>query len=134
MQARLLAAVHHSVVASQEPPLTASQRIAWAIDTSGKTLTALADEVGCSHAALSQWASARTEADNIKAALLQRFADATAVELRWLLTGEGPVRSAYATAYSPLVLLAREVAQLDDSLATQAERVLRAMLPATPPH
>lgn len=110
-------------------PLTAAQRIAWAIESSGKTQTAIAAEIGCSHAALSMWASAHTEADNIKAGLLQRFADATKVELRWLLTGEGPSRSAYSSNFSPLVLLAREVARADDELARQAERVLRAMLP-----
>lgn len=129
MQVGLLPQGHHHGVAKPDTLLTPAQRIAWAIEDSGKTMTALAEEVGCSHATLSQWANARTEAENIKAALLQRFADATGVEVRWLLTGEGVVRNSYTTNYSSLVLLAREVAEQDGLLAAQAERVLRAMLP-----
>lgn len=113
--------------------LTPAQRIAWAIEKSSKTLVHLAEEIGCSHAALSQWANARTEAENIKAGLLQRFADATSVEIRWLLTGEGPARSRYVTGPSALVLMAREIDSLDGEASRQAERVLRALLPASKP-
>lgn len=110
--------------------LTPAQRIAWAIEQSQKTLVHLADEVGCSHAALSQWSTAKTEADNIKAGLLQRFADATGVELRWLLTGDGPARARYVMESSALILMAREIDNLDGETSKQAERVLRALLPA----
>jgi len=113
---------------SDKTPLTAAQRIAWAMENSGKTMTALAETVGCSHAALSQWASAVTEAENIKAGLLQRFADATCCELRWLLTGEGPVRSKYIAAAASLLMLAQEAATADDQTQRTAERVLRAIL------
>lgn len=115
-------------MARTQHPLTASQRIAWAISESGKTLVAIAAEIGCSHAALSQWSTGKTEAENIKAGLLNRFADATHVEMRWLLTGQGPVRTSYPRA-TPLLLLVREVDELGDEASQQAERVLRALLP-----
>ena len=52
-----------------------AERIAWAIERSGKTLHQLADEIGCSHAALSQWQNGETSAANIKAGLLQKLVD-----------------------------------------------------------
>lgn len=111
------------------PTLTPAQRLTWAVAQSQRTLTDIAEHIGCSHAALSQWLAGKTEAENIKAALLQRFCDLTAVEMRWILTGEGPARSAYPTAAPPLVRLAQEISAEYPAAAEQAERVLRALMP-----
>jgi transcriptional regulator with XRE-family HTH domain len=108
---------------------TPAQRIQWAIDDSGKTLTQIADEIGCSHAALSQWATAKTIAENIKAGLLNRFSEVTGVRSTWLLTGREPVRDRYMAKHEQLMHLAREIDAMDDHTADQAERVLRALLP-----
>lgn len=72
-----------------------AERIAWAIERSGKTLHQLAEEIGCSHATLSQWQTGETIAANIKAGLLQAFADRTGTDVRWLLSGTGPIVSRY---------------------------------------
>src|SRR5574337_568541 len=84
-------------VAAMKPPepATAAERIAWAIERSGKTLRDLAAKVGCSHAALSQWQTGRVDVSKLKAGYLQAFADETGVDVRWILTGEGPVISRY---------------------------------------
>lgn len=116
---------------AKRDPLTPAQRISWAIENSGKTLVQLAEEVGCSHAALSQWSAGKTVAEHIKAGLLQRFADAVGVELRWLLTGEGHARSRYVAHHPALIQMAREIDSMDEPLPAQAERLLRALLPDT---
>lgn len=109
--------------------LTPAQRISWAIEQSGRAGYSIAESIGCSHVAVHKWASGETEAGHIKAALLQKFADETGVEVRWLLTGEGPARSGYSKDLRPLVLLAREISDLPSEYAERAERVLRALLP-----
>jgi transcriptional regulator with XRE-family HTH domain len=119
---------------AKRDPLTAAERIAWAIENSGKTLVQIAEEIGCSHAALSQWASAKTVAENIKAGLLQRFADAVAVEIRWLLTGSGPARTRYPAHHHSLLEVAREIDAMEGPLPSQAERLLRALLPQESNH
>lgn len=111
------------------PTLTPAQRLAWAVSQSQRTLTDIAEHIGCSHAALSQWLAGKTEAENIKAALLQRFCDLMAVEMRWILTGEGPARAAYPAVAPPLVRLAQEISAEYPAAAEQAERVLRALMP-----
>lgn len=68
-------------------------RIAWALEQSGKGQTQVAEAIGCTHSAISQWKSGTTR--KIDAQLLQAYADQVGVELRWLLTGERPVRSRY---------------------------------------
>lgn len=89
-----------------------AERIAYAVDQSGKSLERLASEVGCTHVAISNWQTGKTQ--EIKASLLLAFADATGFELRWLLTGKGPVRSRYGLTESmdrvmdAMALLARE--------------------------
>lgn len=77
----------------ESKPETLAERIAWAVEHSGKTLERLGEESGCSHAAISQWQTGKTK--QIQSDLLLRFADATGVELRWLLTGAGPRLSRY---------------------------------------
>lgn len=76
-------------------PATPAERVAWAIERSGKTLTALAQEIGCSHAALSQWQNGHTPLETVKSGLLHAFAERTGVDVRWLLTGQGPAVSRY---------------------------------------
>jgi transcriptional regulator with XRE-family HTH domain len=114
--------------------LTPAQRIAWAIAHSGKTLVQIAEEIGCSHAALSQWATGKTVAEHIKAGLLQRFADAVAVEIRWLLTGDGPARTHYPAHHQSFIAVAREIDEMEGPLPSQAERLLRALLPDNSSH
>lgn len=89
-------------------------RIAWAVDQSGKTLEQLASEIGCSHAAISQWQTGATEAVNIKAGLLQAFADCTGVDSRWLLTGQGPRLSRY--------MLTTEMTRISAALLAMEQR------------
>jgi transcriptional regulator with XRE-family HTH domain len=74
---------------------TPHERVGYAIAQSGKTLEQLAASIGCSHAALSQWQTGATNVLNIKAGLLQSFAEHTGTDLRWILTGSGPVISRY---------------------------------------
>jgi transcriptional regulator with XRE-family HTH domain len=74
---------------------TPHERVAHAIEQSGKTLEQLAAAIGCSHAALSQWQTGATNVLNIKAGLLQSFAEQTGTDVRWLLTGSGPMISRY---------------------------------------
>lgn len=93
-QGRLHGALY-SVEMDTELLTTAGERIAFARDRSGKTLEQLGAEIGCSHAALSNWETGKTDASQIKVGLLQAFADRTGFELRWLLTGEGPQVSRY---------------------------------------
>lgn len=80
---------------TDRPLETAAARIGYAIEKSGLTLEVLAEAIGCSHAALSQWRSGTTNAANIKAGLLNAFAERTATDVRWLLTGEGVAVSRY---------------------------------------
>lgn len=68
-----------------------AQRIDWAIEQSGETISVLAERAGCTHASLSQWRHGRTS--NIRSDLLLKFADATGIDFRWLITGQGPVRA-----------------------------------------
>ena len=80
---------------------TANARIRWAIEkvrSQGVVLEKLAEMVGCSHAALSQWQTGATNMDNVKVGLLTNFCKATGVSLHWLLTGEGPRTDWYPTS------------------------------------
>lgn len=72
---------------------TVGGRIGWALEQSGKGQSAVAKTIGCTHSAISQWISGTTR--KIDAQLLQAFADNVGVELRWLITGQAPVRSRY---------------------------------------
>lgn len=85
-------------------------RIACAVEDSGKTQTQIAAEIGCTHSAVSQWKSGAT--GEITARLLQAFADSTGVEIRWLITGEEPVRSRY--------MLTQEMQRLQDAVSVIA--------------
>ena len=76
-------------------PGTPAERVAYAIENSGKTMEHLAAEMGCTHATLSQWKTGATNVLNAKAQVLQAFADRTGVEARWILHGTGPAVSRY---------------------------------------
>lgn len=101
-----------------------AERIAWAIERSGKTLHQLADEIGCSHAALSQWQTGETIALNIKAGLLQAFADRTGTDVRWLLTGDGPIVSRYVLR-SEMQRISTALDAMERSAPQQVETVIR---------
>jgi len=89
---------------------TASGRIAFAIEQSGKTLERIADEIGCSHAAISQWQRGRTDPESIKAGLL--------------LTGKGPRVSRYLLT-SELERLATALRAMESRSPQQVETVVR---------
>lgn len=116
---------------------SATGRIRRAIELSGKTLTELAHEVGCTHAALSQWQSGRTDISGIKAGLLQKFAEATNTDVRWLLTGQGPVVSRYMRT-NELERVASALRVMERTAPLQIETVVRmveaAAKEATPQH
>lgn len=112
-------------------PDTIAQRVAWAIEASGRTKTDIGQAIGCTHATLSQWSTGRTDITNARVGLLIGFCAQTHVRMDWLLTGEGAARDSYPPT-SPLVLMARDIAARDGELAQTAERVLRALTDITP--
>lgn len=103
---------------------TPAERIRHAIERSGKTLESIAAEIGCSHAALSQWQTGRTDAQHIKAGLLQQFAESTGTDVRWLLTGKGPQVSRYIRT-SELDRLAVALRAMESTSPLQIETVVR---------
>lgn len=105
------------------------QRVRWAIETSGKTLTQIAQAIGCTHATLSLWQNNKTDMRQAKAGLLMSFCQEVNINLQWLMTGDEPVRGRYAAQEHPLVHTARHIAQESPALADQAYRVLRALDP-----
>lgn len=105
---------------------TPAERVAWAIDQSGRKLQDLASAVGCTHATLSQWSTGATDLSNAKVRLVLALASELGVNVEWLLTGDGPVANAY-TSFPPLVLLAQEISRGDPLQASTAERLLRAL-------
>lgn len=114
---------------------TPAERIRWAIAHSGHRLVDVAQAVGCSHAALSQWQTGATTVENIKVGLLMRFCHVTGASLPWLLSGDGPRLARYAAAQidSPLVATAVHIAREEPpETARMAERLLQALVPAAP--
>ena len=103
------------------------QRVRWAIETSGKTLTHIAQAIGCTHATLSLWQNNKTDMRQAKIGLIMAFCTEVNVNLQWLMTGDEPVRGRYAAPEHPLVHAARNIAQEAPALAEQAYRVLRAL-------
>jgi transcriptional regulator with XRE-family HTH domain len=88
-----------------------TERIAWAIEqmkAAGISLEELARLIGCSHAALSQWQMGRTNIENVKAGLLDKFCEVTGTSLQWILHG-GDVR---VLAYPSSELIAGLVGKL----------------------
>lgn len=67
--------------------LSRPERIAWAVNTSRRTLKSIAQEIGCTQAALSLWQRGKTR--SFDAELMSRFADACGVQVMWLLYGVG---------------------------------------------
>jgi transcriptional regulator with XRE-family HTH domain len=130
MQSQLRGALHPAYM--PQPLNTIAQRVAWAIAESGRTKTDIAKQIGCTHAALSQWASGRVDIGNSRVNLLRAFCAAVHVRVDWLLTGEGAARDSYPEA-SALVVIARDIAARDGDLADTAERILRALVDAKPP-
>lgn len=106
-----------------------AQRVAWAIQHSGKTLEALGEEIGCSHVALSHWQRGTTSIYRAKAGLLVEFCRATGVNLDWVLTGNGPTLSRQPhVAEPPLVAQARHIAEdCSPEVAATAYRLLAAL-------
>jgi transcriptional regulator with XRE-family HTH domain len=102
---------------------TPAERIAFAIERSGMTLVAIAAKIGCSHAALSQWQSGKTDASHIKAGLLQAFADCTNTDVRWLLTGRGPIISRYALT-SEMSRLSKALSVMERTAPSQIETIV----------
>lgn len=99
-----------------------AERISRAVSDSGKSLERLAEETGCTHSAISQWQ--RGKVQRIKADLLVKFADATGVEMRWLVTGQGPQRSRYLLS-SNMDRVADALAKLAREQPLQVETVVR---------
>lgn len=112
---------------------TPADRIRYAVERSGKTLEAIAAEIGCSHAALSQWQTGRTDAQSIKAGLLQQFAEATGTDVRWLLTGKGPQVSRYIRT-SELERMALALKAMEKTSPLQIETVVRMVEAAAAAH
>lgn len=116
--------------------VTASDRIRWAIEQSGHGLAYIAEQIGCSHAALSFWQTGKTNIANVKVGLLMEFSRVTGASLQWLLSGDGPrlVHYARVGAEAPLVASARHIVQdLDPSVAAMAYRLLSALEPTGEP-
>lgn len=112
---------------------TPADRIRYAVERSGKTLESIAAEIGCSHAALSQWQTGRTDAQSIKAGLLQQFAEATGTDVRWLLTGKGPQVSRYIRT-SELERMALALKAMEKTSPLQIETVVRMVEAAAAHH
>lgn len=113
--------------------LTPGDRIRWAVDNCGRTLEDLADALECTHSALSQWQTNKTNMHNVKAGLLVAFARETRTSLDWLLTGNGPRITGYSPAQeAPLVRLARHIAADLPQQAHVAEKLLQALEPDPP--
>lgn len=104
--------------------MTAESRIRWAIKHSGKTLQQLAAKLGCSHAAISQWKNGETPVANIKSGHLMGLADETGVELRWLLTGRGPVISRYVLT-SEMERVGMALKAMERFAPAQTETIIR---------
>lgn len=124
MQAPLLAGNYPTPVEAIPEFTTPAERIAFAIERSGMTLVSIAAKIGCSHAALSQWQSGKTDATHIKAGLLQAFADATNTDVRWLLTGKGPVVSRYVLT-AEMSRLSEALAVMERSAPAQVETIVQ---------
>ena len=126
-QGGLLGACQHPRV--NRDSTNPGERVAWAIDHSGRTAKALAEEMGVSHATLSQWRHAETTLFNAKVGNVARFCELTKVNMQWLLTGDGPREIVSSYAQEPdLVTQARHfVHDLPPSMAATAYRLLAAL-------
>jgi transcriptional regulator with XRE-family HTH domain len=111
---------------------TPAKRIAYAIEKSEKTLEQLAEEIGCSHAALSQWQTGATNVANIKAGLLLAFSEKTGIDVRWLLTGDGPRVSRYIMR-PEMQRIATALQVMERSSPLQIETVVRMVEAAAEP-
>lgn len=123
LQGRLQAATYLYSMPLDETD-TAAKRIAYAIASSGKTLERLAESIGCSHAALSQWQTGATNVSNIKAGLLQAFSECTGADLRWLLTGQEPRVSRYVLP-DEMLRIATALQAMEKTAPQQIETIVR---------
>lgn len=110
-------------------PTDTGARIEWAIAQSGRTLTEVADAVGVTHSALSQWKSGTTNLHSAKVGNVLRFCEATGVSMDWLLTGDGPRLSSRTPDSEPaLVIQARHIVHdMSPAMAATAYRLLAAL-------
>ncbi len=116
-------------------PTSPSDRIRWAIEQSELGLESIAASIGCTHSALSQWQTGKTNIANVKVGLLMDFCKITGANISWLLTGDGPRLRAYSRPASeaPLMTMARHIVQdLSPEIAATAYRVLAALDAADP--
>jgi transcriptional regulator with XRE-family HTH domain len=107
-----------------------AQRVRIAIEVSGLKLEHIANEIGCTHATLSQWQTGTTNMANVKVGLLLEFCRVTRADVGWLLTGDGdpPDRHSPRIADAPLIVAARHIVQdHGPEVAATAYRVLAAM-------
>lgn len=81
-------------------PSLIPQRIRQARKERGLTIQQLADKLGCSHPNVHQWESGKR---NPKLTTLHRIANALAINLNWLLTGEGEMGKSPRPLVTPLV-------------------------------
>lgn len=107
-----------------DPPKTPSDRVAFAIEHSGKTLEEIAEKLGCTHATLSQWQTGMTNVANAKAGLLYKFAELTGTDVRWILTGQGPAISRY-TLTSEMSRLGAALRAMERKAPQQVETIVR---------
>lgn len=123
-QDHLRGAQYPHAVNAIEPPKTPSDRVAYAIEHSGKTLEEIAEKLGCTHATLSQWQTGMTNVANAKAGLLYKFAELTGTDVRWILTGQGPAISRY-TLTSELTRLGAALRAMERKAPQQVETIVR---------
>jgi len=117
-------------------PISPAERIRWSIEQSEQRLETIAAEIGCTHSALSQWQTGKTNIANVKVGLLLDFCKFTGANISWLLTGDGPRLSTYGRPMSeaPLVAMARHIVQdRSPDTADTAYRVLPALDSAAGP-
>lgn len=120
------------ITAMLREPTSPSERVRWAIDQSGRKLEDIAAAIDCTHSALSQWQTGKTNLYNVKVGLLLAFCRETGANIQWLLTGDGPrlVSFARSPEEPPLVTQARHIVQdLTPDVAATAYRLLAALEP-----
>lgn len=91
---------------------TLAERVAKAINASGKTPAGIAREIGVSPAAVYQWVQGGIK--DLRNDNLFALADATGFSARWLGTGEGPQVESYSSAAIKHVVQVMENLPPDD--------------------
>jgi transcriptional regulator with XRE-family HTH domain len=112
--------------------LSIADRVRWAVGRSHRSLQSIAEEIGCTHATLSQWQTGSTNVADAKVGLVSAFAKSTGVHLEWLLSGDGPCLASDTAPEHELLLRARHIVEDLPAMADTASRLLLA-LEAQPP-